>query len=486
MHRPTLGWRAVGARLVHALTLGSLLLTGLAVFLPASLLPAPVAAMCGMMVRPMPRTGPVERAALPNRETVVALMREGTRTVVAFQNDYLGPAEDFALIVPVPVVLHEGDVRTLHPSVFRQVQVAAQPRVVELWEQDPCPASRGTGLGLRASVAASGGVAMADNASREAAQPPSVRVEAQFQAGEYDVVILSASDSLGLENWLREQRYAVPEGAERAFRPYLEEGMKFFVAKINVARLAALSPAHAAGLRSGRVMLSPLRFHYDSERFTLPVRLGLANSRGEQDLAIHILSPEGRYTTANYRNRFVPTNRRYGQGSAGDFDAMYERLFATMSRNTPRAVFTEYAGPVVPQRSSSSCLGCARSGVNPSTLDALGAGQLPGHVGWSSAEGQQRYRDFVLTRLHYRYGPAGLPDDLVFQRGRPIAGGFESADRARSLRQPRPAPANEYSVRFIIKHRWTGPIRCRAPRRNQWGGNNGPGVGPGVRLEDLL
>lgn len=466
---------------------------GLFVFAIAWLSPARVAAMCGMMVRPLPRSGPpVERGALPNRETVVVMLREGTRTVLAFQNDYLGPAEDFALIVPVPVVLQEGDVHTLHPSVFATVQTAAQPRVVELWEQNPCPQTgRGRGGGLSA-MATSG--ASAEGFGMNAAlpeEPPTVRVESQFQAGEYDIVVLSASDSLGLETWLREQRYAVPEGAAAAFRPYLEEGMKFFVAKINVARLAALSPEHAASLQQGRVMLSPLRFHYDSERFALPVRLGLANSQGEQDLAIHILSPEGRYTTANYRNRFVPTNQRYGEASAAEFEAMYERLFARLSHATPRSVFTEYAGPITPRASDPACLGCSRAGVPTTALDALGATELPGHISWDSEPGQARYGQFTLTRLHYRYGPSGLPDDLVFQRGRPIAGGFENAATARALPRARNAPRNEFGVRFIIKHRWTGPLQCRAPRRNQWGGPPGqfgrptrPGPGrPGFEFD---
>ena len=91
------------------------------------------------------------------------------------------------------------------------------------------------------------------------AAPPPVQIESQFQVGEYDIVVLSANDSIGLETWLRSNHYALPEGASNAFRPYIEEGMKFFVAKVNIARLAGLSPQHAQSLRSGRVMLSPLR-----------------------------------------------------------------------------------------------------------------------------------------------------------------------------------------------------------------------------------
>jgi hypothetical protein len=41
---------------------------------------------------------------LHNEATTVVLMREGHRTVLSMQNDYRGPVEDFALVVPVPVV----------------------------------------------------------------------------------------------------------------------------------------------------------------------------------------------------------------------------------------------------------------------------------------------------------------------------------------------------------------------------------------------
>src|SRR4051812_46009087 len=71
--------------------------------------------------------------------TEVVLMRDGTRTVLAMQNDYKGPLEDFAMDVPVPVVLHDKDVKTLPKQVFEHVDSLGSPRLVEYWEQDPCP-----------------------------------------------------------------------------------------------------------------------------------------------------------------------------------------------------------------------------------------------------------------------------------------------------------------------------------------------------------
>ena len=46
---------------------------------------------------------------------------------------------------------------------------------------------------------------------------------------------------------------------------------------------------------------------YTDETFQLPVRLGLLNSRGQQDLIVHVLAG-ARYEVANYENVFLPTN----------------------------------------------------------------------------------------------------------------------------------------------------------------------------------
>ena len=77
-------------------------------------------------------------AKLAADATQVVLMRDGTRTVLSMQNDYKGPLNDFAMVIPVPVVLKEADVKTLPRAVFANVEKMGAPRLVEYWEQDPC------------------------------------------------------------------------------------------------------------------------------------------------------------------------------------------------------------------------------------------------------------------------------------------------------------------------------------------------------------
>src|SRR5688572_13852013 len=135
-------------------------------------------------------------AKLYNNATLVVLMREGTRTVLSMQNNYQGPPVDFAMVVPVPVVLQEENVKTLPDEVFTKVDQMGAPRLVEYWEVDPCQQEMPYDLG-GCPMCGAGGAPMAD-ASAVAEDDYGVKVEAQFEVGEYQIVILSAKEATGL------------------------------------------------------------------------------------------------------------------------------------------------------------------------------------------------------------------------------------------------------------------------------------------------
>ena len=381
-------------------------------------------------------------AKLYNNATQVVLMREGTRTVLSMQNNYEGPPQDFAMVVPVPVVLREGDVRTLDPAIFARVDRLAAPRLVEYWERDPCAEPYLTGVSRDFTAA----VDLAPGASRDAAGIRlGVTVEERFDVGEYKVEILSARASTGLDTWLRRSGYRIPPGAEAALRPYVQAGMKFFVAKVDIRKVRFDA--------RGQATLSPLRFHYDSETFTLPVRLGLLNSRGTQDLIVHVLG-RARYQVANYPNVAIPTNLELAAAARDAFGPFFVALLGRTLSERPRAVVTEYAW------SAASCDPCPEEPLDRRELDTLGRDVLPGDL---DPQG------LVLTRLHARYGPESLGEDLVFAAARPITGGQEIfGGDGRLLRGAEPSDANAFQARYVIRHRWTGPIACAHPQPGIW------------------
>jgi MYXO-CTERM domain-containing protein len=424
-----------------------------AAFAALTLAPRAADAFCGFYVNGA-------GGDMVNDATQVVLMRMGTRTVLSMQNNYKGPPEAFALVIPVPTVLQEPDVKTLPKGVFGRVDAMGAPRLVEYWEQDPCHVSKWEREDK---------MMMMPTAAGEP-EPPSpdpstgVTVEAQFEVGEYQIVILSARDSTGLDTWLRAEKYQIPPGAEPLLRPYVDGGSKFFVAKVDPKKVTFDS--------DGRAALSPLRFHYDSDEFNLPIRLGLANSSGTQDLIVSILAPNQRYDVANYKNVTIPTNLDVRDEVRTKFGEFYAALFDRTIEKNPGAVVTEYAW------AASTCDPCPGPNLGPEDFATLGADVLQGTT--AKPEPYQGW-DMVLTRLHARYGKT-VTEDLVFKAAEPIAGGREHTTANGKLEErSQPASMNNFQARYAIRHEWTGAITCKDPVRGRWGGPPGDAPPPGIK-----
>ncbi|CAN5925109.1 hypothetical protein BH11MYX4_BH11MYX4_02730 [soil metagenome] len=472
------------------LSLAAFALAGTA-FTATLLEPKPAGAFCGFYLGGA-------GAKLFNDATMVVLMREGTRTVLSMQNAYKGPAEKFAMVVPVPVVLQEENVKTLKREIFDHLDQLASPRLVEYWEQDPCaqpdPAP-GRAFASPAPMAA----ARAESVGAKA--DLGVTIEAQFTVGEYQIVILSAQDSGGLDTWLHREGYNIPEGGEPYFRPYVASGSKFFVAKVDITKVK---------MEDGVAQLSPLRFHYDSEEFKLPVRLGLINSSGTQDLIVHILGKGTRYEVANYPNVTIPTNLDVSEAASDKFGTFYTTLFDRTLEKNPKAVVTEYAWE------PTSCDPCPGPPMDFGDLSTLGLDVLPSTLEQQQQQpsnlppsivpprplpprmggkgtaaptpppppppGGMRRPTFnpwargqmVLTRLHVRYTKESLGEDLTFKAAPAIVGGREVMGEGGKLEHGAVSSSmNNFQARYAVRHAWTGPIDCKEPRRGVWGGKPG-------------
>ena len=392
--------------------------------------PAAAHAFCGFYVSGA-------GAEMFNNATQVVLMRSESRTVLSMQNNYQGPPDDFAMVVPVPVVLQKENVKTLPHEIFARIDKLSAPRLVEYWEMDPCyveppmePMAEGAVEKSDAPTKGGGGV----------------KIEAQFKVGEYDIVILSAKEATGLDRWLKANKYKIPEGAAPYLKPYVEGGSKFFVAKVDVEKVKKVD---------GRLMLSPLRFHYDTKDFNLPIRLGMMNSAGTQDLIVHILAPGKRYEVANYKNATIPTNLDVKEEARTRFGEFYAALFDRTLEKNPGAVVTEYSWD------ASSCDPCPEPPLEPGEITTLGADVL----------GTGDTYNFVLTRLHARYAKDGINEDLVFNSADAIQGGREMRGTEGKLEEgAQKASMNNFQGRYAIRHEWTGEIKCQSPVRGRWGG----------------
>ncbi|MFN3201970.1 MAG: DUF2330 domain-containing protein [Bradymonadia bacterium] len=407
-------------------------------------------------------------AELHNNASQVALMRKGNKTVLSMSNNYQGPPEDFAMVVPVPVVLQKEQVKTLPHDVFSKVDQLSAPRLVEYWEQDPCY------VPPRKYYKRKGDMKKLTGMVNESASAPGgfgVTIEAQFEVGEYQIVILSAKEANGLEGWLKANEYTIPDGASKALAPYIRGGMKFFVAKVNIEKVKRDDHGYA--------VLSPLRFDYESEQFSLPVRLGLLNANGKQDLIVYVLHPTSRFEVANYPNVFIPSNVEVLDKVRENFGAFYAQLFdSTMAAHGNKAVVTEYAWQ------TTSCDPCPVPPLQPADLMTLG-GDVMGVKDNGSGKGRgvaainQPFfgaaSSWVLTRMHTRYSKDTLSEDLVFTEAKPVRGGRANRDGT-GVEAPGAvdmASHNNFQGRYIIRHFWEGKVACENPVYNRWGGPPG-------------
>jgi hypothetical protein len=246
------------------------------------------------------------------------------------------------------------------------------------------------------SLAFSKNISLASSAFERDADNLGVTIEAKYQIGEYDILILSAKESVGLKTWLIGNGYNIPATADEVLDPYIKSNMKFFVVKVNLEKK----------LESAFDYLSPIQIEFNHDRFMLPIRLGMANANGAQDMIVYAFTRSGRIETTNYRTVKVPSDRNIPLFVEPKFGQFYKALFdKAYEREGKNAVFLEYAWNVSPSWNGMKCDPCV--GTPPVNNDFLQAG-----VNWTDPwSGGQIF----FTRLHVRYTRDKFPQDLFFQ-----------------------------------------------------------------------
>jgi len=238
------------------------------------------------------------------------------------------------------------------------------------------------------------------------------------------------------------------------------------------------------------VVLSPLRFTYESPELRLPVRLGLINAESKQDLIVYVLHPTSRFEVANYPNVFIPTNLEVLDDVRKSFGSFYAQLFdETMAKMNNKAIVTEYAWQ------TTSCDPCPVPPLQPEDLATLGDDVLSGNKATGQSTSQVappggyygNFSSWVLTRLHTRYDKSTLSEDLVFKDASPVVGGRSNWD-GQSMELPgevKPDSSNNFQGRYIIRHYWSGPVKCQNPQFGRWGGPPNGGDNSPTAATDL-
>jgi hypothetical protein len=375
-----------------------------------SLIAGPAVAFCGFYVAQAD-------SKLFNKSSKVVLTRDGIKTSITMASDYEGEPREFAVVIPVPTFIERKQIGVVDMKTIDHIDAFTAPRLVEYHDPNPCA------LPLSAmNFAGAPKLAYAEASASQDVRYRGVTVEANYDVAEYDVSILSAKESDGLVNWLRDNGYKIPAGAEAVLGSYIRQNMRFFVAKVNLGRMQVL----------GNGYLRPLQVRYETAKFMLPLRLGTVNANGPQDLIVYALTKNGRVEAANYRTVKLPTGLDVPLYVKEEFGKFYKALFdRAVEQQDMRAVFVEYAWDM------GWCDPCAADPLSNKELVELGAR-------WIGDDGDRPYRgglgaNAYVTRLHVRYDNAHFPEDLVF---------LETRDR------------ENFQGRYVLRHPWRGNESC--------------------------
>lgn len=357
-------------------------------------------------------------AELYNHKSEVILVRDGQFTTITMNNDFKGDVKDFAMVVPVTNVIGRDDIRVVSHSIFTTLDNYSSPRLVEYYDQNPCYKYE-----RRYRVTTTDAVPEMEILEENVAESDEdlgVEIEAQYEVEEYEILILSAKESQGLKTWLTNNGYNIPAQAEQVLEPYIKNGLKFFVVKVNLQKYDP---------RKNNGFLRPIQLTVESDRFMLPIRLGMANSQGEQDMIVYAFTKGGRVESSNYRTVSIPTAKKIPTFVKNRFGSFYRDLFERKyTQEGENAVFLEYAWNVTPSWSGVKCDPC--TGNPPYFNELREAG-----VSWLGAGGSQVF----FTRLHVRYTREKFPEDLFF---------IETPNK------------ENYQARYIITHPAGGDLQC--------------------------
>ncbi len=352
-------------------------------------------------------------AKLFNKASQVVIVRHDDKTVMTMANDFKGDPKEFAVVIPVPTFIEKGQIHIADKKIIDHLNAYSAPRLVEYFDENPCQRWKYEMYDMAPST----------EARNIKEKNHGVTVEAEYTVGEYDIVILSATLRYGLEVWLKENGYRIPDGAARVLGSYIKQNMRFFVAKVNLKEHSKL----------GFNYLRPISVAYESPKFMLPIRLGTVNAQGAQELFIYALTKKGRVETTNYRTVKLPTGMDLPVYIKNEFADFYRAMFTQqVQAEGMKAVFLEYAWDM------NWCDPCAADPLSVKELRELGVFWLKDRGNnWGGA------REVFVTRLHLRYTAEKFPEDLVFQ---------ETADRT------------NFQGRYVLRHPWTGDENCQAAR----------------------
>jgi hypothetical protein len=257
----------------------------------------------------------------------IVFVVDGTTVTAHIQIRYVGRAEDFAWILPVPSEPAAPEVST--DVLFTNLGYLTQPQFVPTWDYSGCTNGRGyqdypgsaEGDGAAADAGAGGG-------------PPSVQIEFQGAVGPYDSVVLTSDSASAVQDWLLANGFDVPPQTAALIAPYVQANYHFVALKLQNDRDA------------GDIV--PIKVSFAWDHPCVPLRLTAIAATANMSVRMWVFGRE-RSIPLNYRHVLIDEAKIDWLTYGGNYASV---VTDAANEAEGRAFVTEYAGQTADLRAA--------------------------------------------------------------------------------------------------------------------------------------
>ena len=218
-----------------------------------------------------PRTDAETAVDSPGQKGMVIRAANGWELLVV-QPDYHGPAEEFAWIVPVPVIAGKDILREVSPALLEGALKATQPEVIDEIHR---PGDK-TGPGTPAAAPG-----MTPGGPGGPPASAGVQVIQITDVGPYRAALLTATGAGGLLAWLGQNGYGLPARAEPVLAPYIQRHWGFVALKLRSPTAGAIAT------------LKPLGIYFPSAQLIYPLAITRISSAPRMSLLLLVVDRQG-------------------------------------------------------------------------------------------------------------------------------------------------------------------------------------------------
>lgn len=247
----------------------------------------------------------------------IIFRQDGDMVTAVILIQYVGDADDFSWVVPVPGV---PELSTGSDLVFAPLELATRPQFVLNREGAPCPPP----------FFALGGFAAPLSPSATVEDAGGVDVLERLAVGPFDVEVVGSDDPQALVTWLGDNGYDLTDQGAQLIPSYVAEGKNFVALKLRQDQ--------------GVGDIQPLIMRYASDTPCIPIRLTAVAAQPDMGVIVWLLGAS-RAVPLNYLHVTPNYTRLNWYAGTQNAYASYQGLItAAMDEAGGQGFATDYAG----------------------------------------------------------------------------------------------------------------------------------------------